>query len=520
MAGSRGAMLLLAGLFVLAAGSVQDARGSGADMEARVHELEGQLQKFMTQRQAADARSSNSVLSLLGLGFLVMFMQGGFAMFKVGSCRAKSAQHVLGRSLLDLCVGAIAWYAFGYCLAYGTKDDHDRKNTIFAGNGNYFGKDLISYENGDSIITELAERWFYEWAFCSIAATIVSGAVAERMRFPAYIVFTFLMSMIIYPCVAHWVWAEGFLAREDSDGKLGINQVGAYDAAGSGIVHMTGGIAALVACILVGPRKGRFVPGNEEYDPHNVPLIVLGTFILWFGWYGANCGKSLIPGASSMIAAQAAMNTTLSAAMSGLTVALLRFLLTGKVDVPGICNGIVAGLVSIAAGCANMEAGYAILVGFLGALLYQGSSSLLKILEVDDPIDAFPTHGICGLWGLLAAAFFDWGEDGQWHGNKLKCVPAIPPMGGCIGNGQESAVGANFALAGMIIAWAGALTLVILLPFKLVGALRVDEDSEIAGIDEAEHVPRFAYRIPAPPASESDVESRRRVTVSRVIGKQ
>merc|ERR1719454_2411095 len=208
------------------------------------------------------------------------------------------------------------------------------------------------------------------------------------------------------------MWStNGWLTKPDKDVKKHLNEVGFTDFAGSGIVHLTGGMGALMGAIVVGPRKGRFDQGTSEdaFNPHSLPLVVLGTFILWFGWYGFNCGSTLGMSSTSTgaLAAQVAMNTTLAAATGGISVFLIRYAIMKKYDVGGLCNGILAGLVSITAGCGNVESGSAVAIGLIGAFVYQGASMLLVKLKIDDPVDASPVHGACGIWGVLAAGLFD-----------------------------------------------------------------------------------------------------------------
>ena len=187
---------------------------------------------------------------------------------------------------------------------------------------------------------------------------------------------------------------------------------------GSGVVHLTGGVAGLAGTYILGPRRGRFT-NPEEFECHNLPLVVLGTFALWFGWYGFNPGSTLTmkSGADGALAAQVAMNTTLSAATGGITVFLLRYAIMHKYDVGALCNGILAGLVSITAGCGNMESGSAFATGLIGGFVYQAASMLLQKLQIDDPVDASPVHGFCGAWGVIAAGLFDWGRGmDTYHG--------------------------------------------------------------------------------------------------------
>ena len=225
------------------------------------------------------------------------------------------------------------------------------------------------------------------------------------------------MTSLIYPLVVAPTWGGGWASS--------MFEYGVMDFAGSGIVHLTGGVAGLAGTCVLGPRKGRF-DTPEAFDCHHLPMVVLGTFSLWFGWYGFNPGSTLgmNSGDVGALAAQVAMNTTLSAATGGITVFILRYCVIKKYDVPGLCNGILAGLVSITAGCGNVEAGSAFAIGLVGGFIYQASSMALQKFKIDDPVDASPVHGFCGIWGVLAAALFDWGKDlDHWHGaSPLRCA--------------------------------------------------------------------------------------------------
>ncbi|CAJ1420821.1 unnamed protein product [Effrenium voratum] len=349
-------------------------------------------------------------------GALVMFMHAGFAMLETGSCRAKNASNVLMKNLVNVCVGTLGWWSLGWAFAYGA----EAKTNGFIGASGFFGLDFYTQDATTGVITPVTCNsdgcqstmlsWFFQWAFCTAGATIVSGGVAERVKSPTYAAYAFCMTTFIYPVIVAWSWGGGWLNS--------IFDVGYMDFAGSGIVHLTGGVSALAGTVVLGPRKGRFV-NPEEFEAHNLPLVVLGTFALWFGWYGFNPGSTLSMSSGNMgaLAAQVAMNTTLSAATGGIMVFLARYAIFGKYDVGGLCNGILAGLVSITAGCGNMESGCAVATGFVGALVYQGSSMLLQKLKIDDPVDAVPVHGFCGIWGVLAASLFDWGSGiNYYHG--------------------------------------------------------------------------------------------------------
>jgi Amt family ammonium transporter len=433
-----------------------------------------------------------------------MFMQCGFAMLEAGCCRAKNVQNILMKNMADVCGGTIGWWACGWAFAYGgpyTEDGYTESK--FIGTRQFFGSGFLTTDSQGNQIPDpdggaMMLSWFFQWAFCSAAATIVSGGVAERVVFPGYLAYSVVMTAFIYPLVVCWTWGYGWLAGSAEDGY--INEVGFMDFAGSGIVHMTGGVGALVGAMAAGPRDGRFLADGTlddsgEFDAHNIPLVVLGTFILWFGWYGFNCGSTLgmSDAATGALAAQVAMNTTIAASSGGITVFGLQFGILKKYDLVGFCSGILAGLVSITAGCGNVESGSAFLIGVIGGVIYLGTSRLLKKLKVDDPLDAFPIHGACGAWGVLAAALFDWGNGFDFaHGwNGFSCVT------GADGNCKHGAFGqqlaANVVEILVIIAWSGAMSALVFIPMRFLGFLRADGDLQKSGMDACKHSPTRGY---------------------------
>ena len=331
--------------------------------------------------------------------------------------------------------------------------------------------------------------------FAAAAATIVSGAVAERAQLGAYLIYSTVITGLIYPVVVHWVWdgngwASAFNTNEGDDGPLLGGQI---DFAGSGVVHMTGGVAALAGAFVIGPRMGRFDGGGRTGKPvpikgHSSVLQVLGTFILWLGWYGFNPGSTLgiTPAGYATGAARSVVTTTLSAATGGLTVVALDKLLGSKTwDVSAVCNGILGGLVSITAGCSTVYPWAAVLIGFLGGFVYFGASNLvLKVLKVDDPLDAFAVHGACGFWGCLATA--------------LLAAPAYAYHGtlddGCKGGGgvglfygEGCLIGVTFATLVAEIAWVGGMSFLMFFALKMAGLLRVPPEVEEAGMDISKH---------------------------------
>jgi len=264
---------------------------------------------------------------------------------------------------------------------------------------------------------------------------------------------------------------------------------------------MTGGIGALVGAVMVGPRNGRFPAGvplkerpfkqNPKFDPHSLPLIVLGTFILWFGWYGFNCGSTLGMSniSTGMLAAQVAMNTTMSASAGGLVVFLIRYAMFRKYDVGGFCNGILAGLVSITAGCSNVEAGSAVVIGAIGGLVYQLASSTLRMLQIDDVVDAFPVHGAAGMWGVFAAAVFDWGfglyQVNGWSGFKCIKNDRTLQCKGLVDGLAKDVIASNLCEIIFIIVWVGGLCTLLFLPLKLTHHLRAKDSVQSEGFDNA-----------------------------------
>jgi Amt family ammonium transporter len=445
---------------------------------------------------------------LILCGALVMFMHAGFAMLETGSCRAKNASNVLMKNLVNVCVGTLGWYVFGWMIAYGSPADPATTPQVepggngFMGTDGWFAKDFAT-TNDDGIIqpyvsggTSTYLSWFFQWAFCTAAATIVSGAVAERVLSPTYAAYAFVMASFIYPVVVGWTWGYGWISNL-FDGQV-------IDFAGSGIVHMTGGVSGLAGTVVLGPRKGRF-ENPDEFVPHSLPLVVLGTFILWFGWYGFNCGSTLgmDPG-SGVMAAAVAMNTTISAATGGITVFFLRYGLTKTYDVGGLCNGILAGLVSITAPCGNVEPGSALAIGLIGAFVYQASSMLLVKLKIDDPVDAVPVHGFCGMWGVIAAVLFDWGKGFEhFHGwSGFACVLADDGIN-CADDYFGKAFGAHIVMIIMIILWSGTLSGLTFFVLKMTGTLRIDEKTEDIGVDAAKHSPPKAYTMGNPTSGET-----------------
>ncbi len=316
--------------------------------------------------------------------FLVFFMQAGFGMVEAGFIRAKNTANILTKNFLDFCMASVAFFVVGYALMFG-------EGNGFIGFSGFF---LIGAESGADV--PLYAFWLFQAAFVGAAATIVAGGMAERMRFPAYLIYSFIISAIVYPIIGHWVWGGGWLASLDF-----------ADFAGSAVVHTTGGVAALVGTMILGPRNGKYRPDGEPnvLGSHNIPIAALGVFILWFGWFGFNPGSTLGVGDGSTIAL-VAINTNLAAAAGAIAAMITVWFKVGKPDLSMVMNGALAGLVAVTAPCAFVSPGAAIVIGAIGGVLVVFATFILDDFKIDDPVGAFPVHGVNGIWGAASIGLF------------------------------------------------------------------------------------------------------------------
>ncbi|CAD7941120.1 unnamed protein product [Amoebophrya sp. A120] len=396
-------------------------------------------------------------------GMLVFFMQAGFTLLESGYVKARNIQSILMKNAIDASVAGIAWYLLGYGLAFGEDSWHKEHKGGFAGTDHFApGSDELTDGTGSYV------DFFFQYTFCATAATIVSGGVAERCKLEAFAVVSFLLTLVYYPLVVHWTWGGGFLTQN-----------GYSDFAGSGVVHMFGGFAALAGAIVCGPRHGRFTPGEEaNFAPSNMLYICVGAFVLWFGWYGFNAGSTLgLSGGNDLLAARAATNTAISAAFGSISSFLTSYIKDKKFNVAAFANGILGGLVGITAGCAGMDTHLACATGIISGLLVESSSELLKKLKIDDPVGAFPVHGACGIWGVIAIGLFDM-EKGWWSGKKTFDILLGPNITGII----------------TIAVWSFSTSLVTFLALKYAGLLLVSPETQTAGLD----LEKFALeRIPS-----------------------
>ena len=391
-------------------------------------------------------------LFVLVSAFLVFLMQAGFGMLEAGFIRAKNTCNILTKNFLDYCMASLGFFVFGYAIMFS-------EGNPFFGTSGFF---LVGAESAADV--PLWAFWLFQAAFCGAAATIVAGGMAERMKFPAYLAYSFIISAFIYPIVGHWTWGGGWLAQLDF-----------FDFAGSTVVHLTGGATALVGAIILGPRLGRFnADGSSNPIPgHSVPLASLGVFILWFGWFGFNPGSALSVGDGEAISL-IAINTNLAAAAAAVTTTFISWILFGKPDLFFTMNGALAGLVSITAPCAVVSPAAAIWIGVTGGFVIVLGEGLLRIIKVDDPCGAFPVHGLCGIWGTLTV--------GLWGRESLGLAREGLFYGGGFEQLGIQALGA-FA-SGLFVFLSMGL---VFIAIKAVLGLRVDRMEEIRGLDMNEH---------------------------------
>merc|ERR1719235_1611718 len=381
--------------------------GVTEDIVTLSEQLQAQNEAISTMK--ADYNESLDTIWMLLAAVLVFFMHTGFSLLESGSVREINVQNILTKNLIVVCFGFLTWYAIGWGLACAPVEDPNKftGGTEFFNDG--FGDEKTKFRN-----------FFFQGIFCATGATIVSGAMAERTQLKGFGIFTTLMTSIIYPIVVYWGWSgAGMLNYAENEESKSIVGPAYMDFAGSGIVHMVGGVGALCGAAVVGPRKGRFDPtvDEETFTPHNIPFTVLGTFCLWFGWYGFNSGSTLSmhDEGTAHTAGLVAVNTTLAPCVAGLLVFCLRAKVVAplSLDVCGFCNGILGGLVSITAPCAVVKPWEAVIIGLIGGGVYQGTSMLMKQVKIDDVVDAVAVHGACGLWGVIALGFFGNPDEGM-----------------------------------------------------------------------------------------------------------
>ena len=413
----------------------------------------------------ADADSTSAAIDtvwILLAAVLVFLMQAGFAMLETGLTRAKNAANILMKNLMDFSIGSLAFWAVGYGLMFGAS------KAGLVGFSHFFLGDTSATDAGSIETASTFAFWLFQAVFAATAATIVSGSMAERTRFPAYMVYSVFVTALIYPVAGHWIWGGGWLSN------LGP---GFADFAGSTVVHSTGGWLGLIGAIVIGPRIGKYVKDGSRLTAraipgHSLPLASLGVFILWFGWFGFNAGSTV--SGTDLSIALIALNTNLAAAGGAVGALFTSWLWFRKPDPTFALNGAIAGLVSITAGCAFVAPGMAVLTGLLGGVLVVLSVELLdKVFRIDDPIGAVSAHGVCGAWGTLAVGLF--------------ANENIGGVSGLFFGGGLTQLGVQFVGVLAVFAWTMTAGFILFSVIKVVMGLRVSREEELRGLDIGEH---------------------------------
>ena len=389
-----------------------------------------------------------NVIWMIG-AFLVFFMQAGFAFLGAGLIRSKNTANYMTKSFMDFAIASLGFWAFGFALMWGVSA------AGIAGTTNFF---LTDGADGQTYVD-----WVFQMVFAATAATIVAGAMAERTKTQAYLAYSFIVGAVIYPLYGHWVWGGGWLGSLDV-----IGLPAAADYAGSGVVHAVGGFVALTGAAIVGPRLGKY-NANGTANPivgHNVPYAVIGTFILFFGWFGFNINTGDSIGLN-------AANTLLSGATGAVVALYIQLVRTGKADILMACNGALAGLVGITAPVAFVEPWSAVVIGAISAPVMIVSVMVIEnVLKIDDPVGAISVHGVTGLWGILAVGIFangNNGVDGLIAGNSLQIVSQLISMG-------------------VVLGWSLATGFVLFMVLKVsMGGIRASDEEQLEGLDLAEH---------------------------------
>ena len=386
--------------------------------------------------------------------FLVFFMQPGFAMVEAGFTRAKNAVNILMKNLMDFSVGSVAFFLVGFGLMFGVSK------------GGWFGSSLFCLGDTDPAGNDWNFTFLiFQTVFAATAATIVSGAMAERTKFKSYLIYSVAISVIIYPIFGKWAW--GSLLLGDA-GQGWLEAKGFCDFAGSTVVHSVGGWLALAGAIVLGPRIGKYGPDKKPraIPGHNIPLAALGVFILWFGWFGFNSGSTTVGDGSI---GRIAVTTNLSAAAAAIAAMFTSWIMSKKPDASMSLNGALAGLVGITAGCATVSPIGAIIIGIIAGVLVVLSVVFIdRILKVDDPVGAVSVHGVCGAWGTLACGLFNL-DGGLFYG------------------GGFHQLGVQIIGTGTCLIWAFGLGLLLFTIIKVTVGLRTSPEEELKGLDIGEH---------------------------------
>ncbi|MGI9862311.1 ammonium transporter [Moorella naiadis] len=429
----------------------------------------------------------NFVWTLLA-GFLVFFMQAGFALVETGFTRAKSAAHTMAMNLMVFLVGAVGFFVLGFGLMFGglgavanLGGTPPLVHELTAG-----GWGLLGFKgfflNGDAYDVGVFALFLFQMVFMDTAVTIPTGAMAERVKFGAVVLGSFFIAMLLYPVFGNWVWGGGWLAQLGT--KLGLGH-GAVDFAGSGVVHSIGGAAGLAGAMILGPRLGKYRDGKPAAIPgHDIPMAILGTIILFFGWFGFNPGSTL--SGNDLRIAVVAVNTMMAGAVGGLTSMLYTWWRQGKPDPSMMCNGVLAGLVAITAPSAFVNGPVACLIGAVAGVLVVWSVYFFDhVAKIDDPVGAISVHLVNGLWGLLAVGLFADGTYGTgWNGVGADSYLGAAGRGVTgLFYGDPTQLVAQLINMVVVFIWGFGATYVFYKLLDRVMGIRVKPEAEEAGLD-------------------------------------
>jgi Amt family ammonium transporter len=392
-------------------------------------------------------------------GFLVFFMQVGFAMLEAGFIRQTGVVNSLLENFMDAGLTGLAFWAVGFGIAFGTS----HSSGLF-GTSNFFLSDAMSYSDGAVVYgqsgLDIFTLFFFQFAFAATASTIATGGMAERTDFIGDIIYSILAGALIYPVVVHWIWGGGWVAER-----------GFYDFAGSTVVHTVGGVLAIVGAYMLGPRPGRVF--GKMPKPHNFSLAMLGAGILWFGWYGFNPGSTLGTGDTGLMAL-VTVNTTLAASAGTVVAMIVMYARTGTWDLGITLNGSLAGLVAITAGCAFVAPWAAVVIGGFAGVVVILAVDLVESLKIDDPVGAFAVHGACGIFGTLMIGLVGQPEMTDGAGGLL------------MGGGVDMLVNQFIGSAATVV-WVGVTAAATFGALNAMGRLRVNPKADVVGIDAYEH---------------------------------
>jgi Amt family ammonium transporter len=436
------------------------ADGAGAD-EAATEEAAAAPANDGFNKSLTDTSYALDTVWVMVTAFLVMWMQAGFALVETGLTRAKNAVNICMKNLLDFCFGSLTFWIMGFSIMFGGA------NKFWGGlDGMFLSTETESFSSLAWSLVPLDAKFFFQLVFAATTATIVSGAMAERTKFVSYMIYSAVVSAVIYPISGHWIWGGGWLGADRNF----------WDFAGSTVVHSCGGWLSLVGAFILGPRIGKFdTNGDPKAIPgHNLVLVTLGVFILWLGWFGFNPGSTMSADANSI--AKITINTNMAAAMGCIAALGTARVLFGKWEATMALNGALAGLVAITCPCAWVSMSSSLIIGVAaGVLVVFSVLGIEKILRIDDPVGAISVHGVCGAWGTLSLGLFSEGTG------------SASPLPGLFKGGDMSQLISQATGVGAVFLWAVATGAILFLAIKATIGLRVSPEEEREGLDYGEH---------------------------------